>query len=235
MTKKKNSEFTKEDIFENIKQGNFYGFKLDEEQKTFRDYIMDKENLIVFCNSKAGTGKTQIAFGTANLLYHSGDYDGIVYVVFPCAENKQGFLPGDITQKSEVYFEPAYQAMIKCGIEPERYIDDDSMTKKKIGEAYIKLLTSTYLRGTNFENKVIIIDEAQNGTVEELKKTLTRCADNCKVIVIGHTGQIDLQNSKQSGFSKYIEHFGNTDKSKVCTLTKNYRGWISSFADELYA
>jgi len=234
MAKKKTSEFTKEEIQENIRQGNFYGFQLDKEQEIFRDAILSDDKLIVFCNAKAGTGKTQIAFGTANLLYHSGDYDGIVCVVFPCAENKQGYLPGDITQKSEVYFEPMYQAMIKCGVEPERYIDDNSMTKQKTGEAYIKLLTSTYLRGTNFENKVVIIDEAQNGTVEELKKVLTRCADSNKVVVVGHTGQIDLQNPKQSGFSRYIEHFGNTDKSQICTLTKNYRGWISSFADELY-
>ena len=144
-----------------------------------------------------------------------------------------GYLPGDITQKSEVYFEPIYQAIIKCNLEPHRIINDESMTAKKCGDAYVKLLTSTYLRGTNFENKVIIIDEAQNGTLPDLKKVLTRCADSCKVIVIGHTGQIDLKSKKQSGFARYIEHFKDEPYAAVCELHTNHRGIVSTKADEL--
>lgn len=222
------------DVPKSLEHHPFYGFQLDDEQKFFRDSIWDENKLIIFCNARAGTGKTQIAIGTANMLYEYGKYDGIVCVMFPCEENKQGYLPGDITQKSEVYFEPIHQAVIKCKLEPYRVFMNESMTSIKNGDGYIKLLTSTYLRGTNFENKVVIIDEAQNGTVEDLKKVLTRCSDTCKVIVTGHTGQIDLKDKNKSGFEKYIEHFKNEEKAAICELTKNYRGWISSTADELY-
>lgn len=211
----------------------FYGFNLDDQQKAFRDSIWNPDKLITFVNAKAGSGKTQIATATANLLVEFGRYEGIVFVMFPCVEDKQGYLPGDITQKSEIYFEPVYQALLKCGIEPHRVINDDSMTAKKRGDAYIKLLTSTYLRGTNFENKVIVIDEAQNGTLGDLKKVLTRCSDNCKVVVCGHTGQIDLKKIDLSGFERYIEHFKGEEWADVCELTHNYRGVISRKADEL--
>lgn len=221
------------DAPQSLKKHPFYGFELDESQKNFRDAIWDKDKLIVFANARAGSGKSLIAFATANLLVEYGLYDGIVYVMFPCEESKQGYLPGDITQKSEVYFEPVYQAIIKCNLEPHRIINDESMTAKKTGDAYVKLLTSTYLRGTNFENKVVVIEEAQNGTADELKKVLTRCSDNCKVIVIGHTGQIDLQNKQRSGFARYIEHFHDEPYCSVCELTTNHRGLVSTKADEL--
>lgn len=228
---KKKANYTDEDY--EVDYENFYAFDLDEYQTKFKNSILNEKKLIVFCNAKAGTGKTQIAIGAANMLYHTKKYNGIVCVTFPCSDQRQGYLPGDITQKSEVYFEPIYQAMIKCGINPETEVTDESISSKKFGTGYIKLLTSTYLRGTNFENKIVIIDEAQNGTIDELKKVLTRCADSCKVIITGHTGQIDLQNPRMSGFSKYIEHFKNDDRCSICELVKNYRGWISSYADEL--
>ena len=95
-------------------------------------------------------------------------------------------------------------------------------------------MTHTFLRRCNFENKVIILDEAQNYYTDELKKVLTRIHDNCKVIVIGHSGQIDLYNNPQnSGFVRYLNHFSKDDRCAVCQLTHNYRGWISNFADEL--
>lgn len=216
-----------------LKNNPFYGMKLDPEQEEFRDAIWDKDKLIVFANSRSGSGKTQVAVGTANLLVEYGLYDNIIVVMFPCAEEKQGYLPGDITQKSEVYFEPVYQALIKCGIEPHRVVSDESMATKKRGDSYVKLLTSTYLRGTNFENAVVIIDEAQNGTLGELKKVLTRCSDTCKVIVCGHVGQIDLRHPTMSGFARYIEHFQNEEWAKVVELKTNHRGLVSTKADEL--
>jgi predicted ribonuclease YlaK len=195
------------------------------------DAIKDPGKTIVFCNAAAGTGKTTLAFGAANLLYHDkrNDLDGIVYIVSPYGEQKQGYLPGSYTEKSEVYFEPAYQAMIEVDINPFSDVCHESMTSKKKGEGYIKLLTHTFLRGTNLQNKVVILDEAQNYTVAELKKVLTRCHDSCKVIVIGHTGQVDIRES--SGFARYLQHFDGQERCQVCKLTTNHRGWLSTYAD----
>ena len=148
----------------------FYKLTLDAEQRDFVDAIKDPTVTIVFCNAAAGTGKTTLAFGAANLLYHDkrNTLDGIVYIVSPYGEQKQGYLPGSYTEKSEVYFEPAYQAMIEVDINPYNDVCNESMLSKKKGDGYVKLLTHTFLRGTNLKNKIVILDEAQNYTVAAL-------------------------------------------------------------------
>lgn len=218
---------------ESLESHPFFGLSLNEEQKRFRDAIWSKDKLIVFCNSCAGTGKTLIASATANLLVLYKKYNGIVYIAAPTQEQKQGYLKGTLEEKSEPYFEPFYQALrkINVNLNTTTYLD---IINEKNGTAYIECLTHTFLRGCNFENKVVIIDEAQNYYVDELKKVLTRIHDSCKVIVIGHSGQIDLYNNPQnSGFEKYLKHFENKEQCAVCNLTQNYRGWISRHADAL--
>lgn len=211
----------------------FYELTLDEDQKNFVNAILNPNNTIVFCNAKAGTGKTTLAIGTAEILVRHNEYDGIVYICSAYGEKAQGYLPGSITEKSEVYFEPAYQAMIECNMNPNVCVNSESMVNQKYGEAYVTLLTHTFLRGTNLKNKVIILDESQNYTVADLKKTLTRCSDDCKIIVVGHDQQCDLEDKSASGFVKYIEHFRGHEHCEICELTTNHRGWVSQFADEL--
>jgi predicted ribonuclease YlaK len=211
----------------------FYTMTLDEDQIAFVEAIKNPEKTIIFCDAPAGTGKTTLAMGAARILVQDkrNDLEGIVYIVSPYGEQKQGYLPGSITEKSEVYYEPAYQAMIEVGMNPNTDVYSESMIAKKKGEAYVKMLTHTYLRGTNLRNNVVILDESQNYTVPELKKVLTRCHDSCKVIVIGHTGQIDIHGG--SGFARYLEHFKDQEKCAVCKLITNHRGWLSTYADQL--
>ena len=211
----------------------FYNFTLDEDQKKFVNAILNPDNTIVFCNARAGTGKTTLAIGTADILVKHNQYEGIVYICSAYGEKAQGYLPGSITEKSEVYFEPAYQAMIECNMNPNVCVNSDSMVNQKYGDSYVTLLTHTFLRGTNLKKKVIILDESQNYTVADLKKTLTRCSDDCKIIVIGHDEQCDLEDKSKSGFRRYIEHFRGHEHCEICELTINHRGWVSQFADEL--
>ena len=211
----------------------FYNLVLDNDQKKFVNAILNPDNTIIFANAKAGTGKTTLAIGTANILVQYHEYDGIVYICSAYGERAQGYLPGSITEKSEVYFEPAYQAMIECNMNPNICVNSDSIVNQKYGEAYVTLLTHTFLRGTNLKHKIIILDECQNYTVDDLKKTLTRCSDDCKIICIGHDKQCDLDNKLLSGFKKYIEHVRGHEHCEICELTINHRGWVSQFADEL--
>ena len=70
--------------------------------------------------------------------------------------------------------------------------------------------------------------------IDELKKVLTRVKDGAKVIVLGHTGQIDIvKHPEYSGFSAYIDLFKDYDRCAVCELTQNFRGWVSRVADSL--
>lgn len=211
----------------------FYGLQLDNEQLHFANTVINPDIDIVFVNAKAGTGKTTIATGVANILVQYGVYNGIVYIMSPYGERKQGWLPGTITEKSSVYFEAFYQALVTCNINPQTAINDESMVNQKNGTGFITCITDTFLRGSNLDNVVVIIDEAQNYSVSQLKKTLTRVGKNVKVIVIGHELQCDLDNPETSGFKKYIEHFKDKDRAAVCQLTINHRSWISQCADEV--
>lgn len=212
----------------------FYGIQLDDDQRAFRDAIWDPEKLIVFCNAKAGTGKTFIATATANLMVEYGRYNGLVYISSPTQEGKLGFLPGEIEDKVAIYSEPFWEALLKLNINPHTAINQVNVMNQKNGNGYIDAITHVYLRGCNFENKVVILDETQNYYFDELKKTLTRMSDSCKVIVIGHSGQIDLyHNPENSGFVRYLEHFKDDPRTAVCELKTNYRGWISNHADSL--
>lgn len=211
----------------------FYGYELDDEQLLFANTVWDKNIDIVFCNAAAGTGKTTVATGVANMLVKYGLYQGIIYIMSPYGERKQGWLPGTITEKSSVYFEAFYQALVNCDINPVTSINDDSMVNQKNGSGYITCITDTFLRGSTLDNAVVIIDEAQNYTISQLKKTLTRVGSNSKVIVIGHELQCDLDVPSQSGFMKYLKHFEGQERAAICSLTTNHRSWISQHADQL--
>ena len=211
----------------------FYGMTLDDEQEVFANSIWDKEADIIFCNSRAGTGKTTVATGVANMLISYGMYNGIIYIMAPYGERKQGYLPGDLTEKSSVYFEAFYQALVTCGLNPHTAIANESLANQKNGTGFITCITDTFLRGTNLENAVVIIVEAQNMTASQLKTVLTRVGFNAKVIVIGHDLQCDLEDKSKSGFVRYMEHFRGQERARFCTLTHNHRSWISQFADEL--
>lgn len=153
---KKNTSMEIYDVPATLQEHPFYGLRLDEYQKVFRDAIWDTEKLIVFCNAKAGTGKTLIATATANLLYQYGRCNGIVYIASPTQEQKQGYLKGTIKEKSEPYFEPFYEALEKIGVNRNTAFYDGAVNEK-YQTAYIQCATHTFLRGTNFENKVVII------------------------------------------------------------------------------
>ena len=234
MAKTNNKQTVKVEAPRTLDKHQFYGFKLDEQQKAFRDAIWDESKLIVFANARAGTGKTLVAVATANLLVQYGKYEGIVYIVSPVQESKSGFLPGDADEKTRVYAEPLYDALYKIGVNAHTAVNQESIMNQKEGTGYIDCLSHLWLRGCNLENKVIIIDESQNMYTDELKKVLTRISDTSKTIVIGHTGQCDLYHNKEnSGFAPYIEHFKNEPYAQICELTKNYRGVVSNHADQL--
>ena len=211
----------------------FYGMQLDEEQEKFANAIWDPDIDIVFCNSKAGTGKTTIAAGVANMLVLYGFFSSIIYIMSPYGERTQGYLPGTFTEKSSVYFEAFMQALQNCNVNTVSAINTESMVNQKNGTGYITCITDTFLRGTNLNDAVVILDEAQNYSVSQLKKILTRIGSHAKVIVIGHDQQCDLADKSKSGFIRYMDHFATQERTAFCTLLHNHRSWISQHADEL--
>lgn len=234
--KKKQLDFT-QDPPETLTDKPFYGLVLDDEQLAFANSIWNPNIDIVFCDSLAGTGKTTVAVGTANLLVQYGLYDNIVYVVSPYAEKRLGYLPGDLQSKTQYYYDPLYQAMTTCGINPNTSVNDDGIqglsVGSKLGTEYITCIPEVYLRGVTIDNAVIILDETENYSVPQLKKTLTRIGKHTKVIVIGHTLQCDLENPEDSGFASFSKLFESEERCAVCELKTNHRSWISAHADTI--
>ena len=215
----------------------FFGLELDEEQKQYRDAIWNPEVEIVFCNAKAGPGKTLIAVATSVLLYQYGLYDEIMYVMHPVGE-AQGYLPGTITEKSSVYFEALYQSLEKAKQEPYRVMKNTSISaSEKMGEGYVTAITDTYLRGSNIGGgaypTVLIIDEAQNFTEDSLRKVLTRVCRGTKVICIGHDLQCDIADGP-GAFLRCMNHFAQKKDPRFafCKLSVNHRSLIAQTADE---
>lgn len=211
----------------------FYGLEkqMTEEQWAFCDAVID--NIITFVNAKPGTGKTTLAVALAHYLVKSNPklYSQAYYVFAPVEENKMGFRPGTQKEKEEEYYTPLKQALIEINEGRGSLILDDEDRKR--GRGWIEPVSHTFLRGTNLKGAVIIVEEAQNFTRAQMKKTLTRVHDNDKAMVIGHSGQIDLPNPEMSGFVPYVEHFSTEDYCAICELTKNFRGKVSTHADTL--
>jgi phosphate starvation-inducible protein PhoH and related proteins len=210
----------------------FYGLgkRMTDEQQVYYDAIMNPNKKTIFCNSKAGTGKTQLAVACAHYLVKKGDFDGAVYVFAPVEEDKMGYRPGTQREKEEAYITPLKDALIKINLDPAKEIAWTEEDKKY--NKWIEISSHTFQRGINLEKKIIIIDEAQNFTKPQLKKTMTRIHDNGKCIIIGHTGQIDLDNISLSGFSSCIEHFKDEPFNSYVELKYNFRGKISQHADK---
>lgn len=215
----------------------FYGLQLDEDQKKFREAIWNDDIEIVFVDAKAGSGKTTIAVITAVMAVKYKKYDEIFYVMHSVGD-AQGFLPGTISEKSSVWFEPLYQALIEAGENPEQVIKNTSMTAQKEGTAYVTAITDSYLRGSNIAGRengaILIVDEAQNYDEFSLRKVLTRACKGTKVIVIGHQMQCDLPLGRRSGFEPCMQHFLAKEDPRVafCKLTTNHRSWVANVADE---
>ena len=221
---KKNTSMEIYDVPATLQEHPFYGLRLDEYQKVFRDAIWDTEKLIVFCNAKAGTGKTLIATATANLLYQYGRCNGIVYIASPTQEQKQGYLKGTIEEKSDPYFEPFYEALEKIGVNRNTAFYDGAVNEK-YQTAYIQCATHTFLRGTNFENKVVIIDEAQNLTPHEVKTIISRCGEDTKMVLTGDPHQIDnpYLDASSNGLSYTVERLKGQNLFGHVTLARSER------------
>lgn len=236
MAKRKRLDFTA-DPPQKIADIPFYGYILDDEQLAFAEAIYSKDIDIVACNSTAGVGKDLVAIGTANIMVQYGMYDGIYYIVSPYGERKLGYIPGGIDTKQAVYADPLFQTLISIGVNPNTAVNTEGIMgnscDSKFGGGYITFITDTFLRGVTLDNSIIILDECENFSVPQLKKTLTRVGKNTKVIMIGHSLQCDLDDPSLSGFDAFIRLFKDEERCAVCELKTNHRSWISAKADTI--
>ena len=208
----------------------FYGFLLNEHQEKFKEAIMDDEHNVVIADATAGSGKTLLAVACAKILCKTNKYKSAVYIFPTVEESSLGYRPGNTMEKEADYLEPLNDALVKVNEVPKQAISSD--VSEKNGTAWITARSATFMRGINLENMVVIIDECQNLSIPIIKRILSRCYDNCKVIILGCQAQMDVPISK-SGFKQLIDHMDNFETSIKCDLPISYRGKLAMHIDKL--
>ncbi len=151
-----------------------------------------ERNDLLFATGPAGTGKTFLAVALAVKALKSGAVRRII-LCRPAVEagEKIGFLPGDMKEKLDPYMQALYDALNE--MIPQRRLED------MIEERIVQIAPLAFMRGRTLGDAVVILDEAQNATVAQLKMFLTRMGDNSKFIVTGDETQIDLPRHSDSG------------------------------------
>ena len=158
----------------------------------FEYYKAVQENDIVFAIGPAGTGKTYLAVAMAIASLRRNEVSKIV-ISRPAVEAGEslGFLPGDLKEKIDPYLKPLTDALSEM-LTPEKY---HNMLDKEI----IEVTPLAYMRGRTLNYSFIILDEAQNATITQMKMFLTRLGVHSKAIITGDITQIDLPDNSKSG------------------------------------
>ncbi len=159
-------------------------------QKKYVESI-DK-NVVTFGVGPAGTGKTYLAVALAVTALKNKQVSKII-LTRPAVEAGEnlGFLPGDLQNKVDPYLRPLYDALFDM-LGADTYL-------KFMERGIIEIAPLAYMRGRTLENSFIILDEAQNTTIEQMKMFLTRFGFNSKIVVTGDVTQVDLPKGKTSG------------------------------------
>jgi phosphate starvation-inducible PhoH-like protein len=198
--------------------------KNEEQKVVLRSFA---NNHITFVYGPPGTGKTLMATYYALNELLSGRYDRIVFTR-PCIESFEslGYLPGTKEEKIAPYMIPI-TTYLEEKITPE-FIDKLTKTRQ------IVTLPLAFMRGVTFKKSIMVLDEAQNTQVAQMRLFLTRMGEDSKAIITGDVTQSDI--GKDNGMQDSIKRFKNIDGIGICELTREsiFRHGIIKKIEEAY-
>lgn len=171
-----------------------------------------KDKMIVFGIGPAGTGKTYLAMAMAINAFKNEEVSKII-LTRPAIEagEKLGFLPGDLQSKVDPYLRPLYDALYQI-MGPESFM-------RNMEKGAIEVAPLAYMRGRTLDNAYIILDEAQNTTIAQMKMFLTRIGFGSKVVITGDLTQKDLPKGTVSGLENAVKVLGKVDEIGFSRLT----------------
>ncbi len=179
-------------------------------QKKYMEAIA--KNTVVIAIGPAGTGKTYLAMAKAVVALKNKEVSRII-LTRPAVEagEKLGFLPGDLQSKVDPYLRPLYDALYDfMGADAYQRLSESGV---------IEVAPLAYMRGRTLTDAFIILDEAQNCSMEQLKMFLTRFGEGSKVVVTGDITQIDLPEERRSGLKRAAEILKGIEGIEVIQLT----------------
>jgi phosphate starvation-inducible PhoH-like protein len=163
-----------------------------------------RSNDLVFGVGPAGTGKTYLAVGMAVSMLLEGRVERIV-LARPAVEagERLGFLPGDMREKIDPYLRPLFDAL--HDLLPAEQV------ARRIERGEIEIAPLAFMRGRTLANAFVIVDEAQNTTVRQMKMLLTRLGEGARMAVTGDPGQVDLPPGERSGLIDAVDLLDGTE------------------------
>jgi phosphate starvation-inducible PhoH-like protein len=167
---------------------------------------------IVFGVGPAGTGKTYLAMAMAVSALMERKYKRII-LTRPAVEagEKLGFLPGDLAEKVNPYLRPLYDALHDMDFE---------RAEQLVERGVIEVAPLAFMRGRTLNDSFVILDEAQNTTVEQMKMFLTRLGYNSKAVITGDVTQVDLPTGKASGLHHARSILKNVEGINISEFTE---------------
>ena len=186
-------------------------------QERYLELLLDTDVSIIIATGPAGTGKTLLAMQAAIRALKNKEIDKIV-VTRPAVgvENeKHGFLPGSLTQKMEPWTKPLFDVL------HEYYTTRD--TASMLESEVIEICPLAFMRGRTFKKSLIIADEMQNATPNQMKMLLTRIGEGSRIIVTGDVRQTDRKEGENGllDFNNLVNRFRDSDHVGVIEFTGN--------------
>ena len=201
-----------------------FTLQLNTEQKEAKKHILD--NTITLLGGGAGSGKTLLACNVAldGLLRRM--YDKIIITRPTVSKEEIGFLPGDLREKMDPWVQPIYQNFFA--------LYDKAKIEKLINDGKIEIVPVSFMRGRTFMDSMIIVDEAQNVTHEQMEMITSRIGLRSKMIICGDAHQTDLKKKSDSGFKFLYTAARKIKNLEAITLTTNHRNEIVADLLEYY-
>ncbi|MDX2234602.1 MAG: PhoH family protein [Hyphomonadaceae bacterium] len=181
-------------------------------QQRYVEAIRSESKPLVFGVGPAGTGKTFLAVTAAVEALRNGLVDRIV-VTRPAVEagERLGFLPGALEEKVDPYLQPIWDAF-------RSQMRDDEL-KARREQNKIEVAPIAFMRGRTLSNAFVIVDEAQNATIQQMKMVLTRLGQGSQMVVTGDPSQIDLASATLSGLDHALHLLGALKRVEVVRFT----------------
>lgn len=201
-----------------------FHIQLNPEQKQAKQTILD--NTITLLAGSAGSGKTLLACNVALDGLFSKQYDKIIITRSTVSKEDIGFLPGDMREKMDPWVQPIYQNFYTLyGKEKmEKYLENGQ----------IEIVPVSFMRGRTFLDSLIIVDEAQNVTHEQMEMIVSRIGVRSKMIICGDDHQIDLKKRSDSGFRFLYSASKKVKNLEAIKLLTNHRDPIVEDILEYY-